>query len=1766
MKVPKLKFKHLVSSFLSIMESGKTVQLSLSMCCFSIFLGLCENLSYYFKLRFFVFSDRKLVFIKNAIFYSNFSNVLYFFESPTFATIIFLFVQVLVYYFILYLFLVTFLRKFRFFKILKTNMITYLNYLFQYFVSLYYWVLFVPILELFSNILDCDWYSYLQKECSSSHLYLSILSIVATIITFIIGFFILWLYRTYMFIEKGLLKKKFTIALAILYTTKMILIVIFPIVKNNMSFVIFLLLHIVGLYSLYDYVRNFPITNSFLSRFYASVLTCYEFLCIIFTVFEYTNFIEEESLFYVIAFVMVLGVKLGLTIYETIYHNQLKSNLENPQFIGYCLEELYRLYHARHSCNKDALFLGGVLKSHISKCKLAKCVLKEEVLNKFDFMDLEAREKLINRFISQTFVIAIKNMRTKNNSNIRNIELNILKFSSFIQKNNASPLKAFYEMQKIFSLSQQKSFYFQSISLNVLQQIREIINLYESKWFKTDSPDDNKELEVQTFFEMFKEKNLLKKLFITLLEKKFLFWDKYKDGFHTYSEVFEILSDFLNEAVNVRNFIERNLIRNKNSQKRIFDLKFKTILECIIFNNVNSAVKNEDELDKLKKKELTLEKNILNCDSFFSGNYTTVQASFLQSHGKILECSKKERLANFFNFSFEEVKSLNEIQSLMPKFIGNCHDKFVNWHLKKDRTLNTKEKKFIPSYGLDKKGFIFPIKIYVGFNFDYRYDIVFHAALLDLHKRNETLLLFDSNGQILGLTKDFFRLFQIEIKENEMEIFESLNIFNFAPNLNSIVKKNNFFEKNSNESLLNLVTQIYFPQNFEEILTIFSLKIKEEKEAKAQSRSYSKSIVSMKSQKTVKTLQSSKSAKKSYDSNKSKSTKFLGKFLKEWNHSIEEKIEIERKFQDKEISNSELLDLLIDKNSCRRHKINFNLKIIRYFYSEDDSLAFCQLTINKMSKDLREISSSAGKNANKFNTFYDPRTDISQQDLFNKISEIEMEPLRKEDEVDSNFLVMPMTNVPMFRNNALETEEKENNRLMTTENDVIHEEEKKISFQKDVETLIVNDRENTKKNEINSSKNYDNTKNNNNKKQTINKTPPPESFINTSEHSNALKEGIFGFNNTSNQRVIDLLEHSSQKSSITNIKKTFTVFSFIHLIQQNVPSCLQNFRISQYFEFLIILGYCIAVYVMSVQYIDNYFNPLNEGALNFAKMYNTYSCTNLVTVEYEYAIYNFTNYQNGFTYDTEFKEIIKESFEVLKELINVERSKPSVFSYQNFFKNVFIEASDFNLPKMDSFLFVEFLDFIVKELYELEQKNFVDMTLEKLEYFSINFMNFLGIYHKISESIGAEFFDSNQTISNALKIIMVVFIVLIAVLRFFECFQIDFLYKRMIRILNIFLRVNQKEAFGEIFLTKDIQRIVADPLDSYVNYNFIDKVLMKRETTFLAFENEENNGGNSPSRRKKAKEKKNTRKKLSFQDLKTYSRLPLFSYIMFFGALVVIYIAMSYYYFITINAKIENLIKITIFFQDIYTLPTSALMINRIILRERVITNQLYNFPDQLQRKQYLLVQLDEYMKLLQDNNELIAIYSLDAVNKINKDNFKYILYGDACEALRMTGLIAENQVLSCQNCLNKAFQKGISSITTEILRMIRDEDEIRVIYTDSAQIASQLQMTYQRLKSNTGVDRVIADFYLNKLLMLFYQDLENFYKDEMISQTNSLKNVILAMTIILAFVFMVQIYFSKKYFDKIYRNISLSLNLIPYEKLLNDEQILFLIKKSWRE
>jgi hypothetical protein len=241
-------------------------------------------------------------------------------------------------------------------------------------------------------------------------------------------------------------------------------------------------------------------------------------------------------------------------------------------------------------------------------------------------------------------------------------------------------------------------------------------------------------------------------------------------------------------------------------------------------------------------------------------------------------------------------------------------------------------------------------------------------------------------------------------------------------------------------------------------------------------------------------------------------------------------------------------------------------------------------------------------------------------------------------------------------------------------------------------------------------------------------------------------------------------------------------------------------------------------------------------------------------------------------------------------------------------------------------------------------------------------------------------------------------------------------------------------------------------------------------------------------------------------------------------------------------------------------------MINRVIVREKVITNVEYNYPDPQSREEELYADLTQYINNLYNVSENIPTYSLNS-GISNSEVLTLVIYGDICEALLLNNLIDDDQKALCDVTLNGAFQKGLLNVITELLNTLNADDPIvqPIPFSDTQARSEQINEIFAAFKTNTAIDRMMTEYFLNKALMIFNTNIEDYYGSIMLAEMDNLKIVVLTTGIVLFLFFAGMLYFAHIYLQSIFWNISLVLNLIPYEKLNNDEQTLFLIKKYWR-
>ena len=1057
-----------------------------------------------------------------------------------------------------------------------------------------------------------------------------------------------------------------------------------------------------------------------------------------------------------------------------------------------------------------------------------------------------------------------------------------------------------------------------------------------------------------------------------------------------------------------------------------------------------------------------------------------------------------------------------------------------------------------------------------------------------LGQASEKIVLFDSSGNFQGTTEQFYRFFfgaNEKVTQNHLMMF---NLYNFIPDLDAIIEKNHMFKDKSVISIINQSSAVFIPEDFTEILDVLNVKIKEENESKSH-----KSLYSAKSDAT-------KKSSNSQNNGSTKNSRFITKFFKTktmQKKSLTDKQTFEKKLQNSQnpLTNYDVLKELVDTTHATKYYINFNIVCHHYKTSKTEDLSLGVLYINKITQ-RKQKAKKDDENENKgdiisldnskieSNKDYPPPSSYKESEgyksgfihiphenevHFNGKNENEVHFNEKNDnevhlnERNKSDVRFTEKTIPEILNtNILPTENDHEDLMLMNQHQQPYTKRQTLSPPKPIENKL-----SFVKNLLVLSSGFQTVSSNQNLSLNDQRLEEIEKKKNSaSESENAVKT-------LSSAHKVRINEVTSHHSSINSIKKTFSIFSVIKMIQKYVPPSLRNFTFCQFLELLIIISYCLLVFLLNVQYIDKYYNPLQNSISSLAKIYNSYAVSSLVTVRYELEKYGYaskTTGENADLYNTIFNLIFTESFKEMKELVESERSKKSEFDYQYLLKTISLNSTSLNAPIVLREYFLDFLNQITEILMKIVSMDFVDLQVSLLEYLPVNYKQFLSTYLEIIAKINSQFYSSNHDIIDTIKSIMIFLMLFTFTLKIFQtCFMLNFTSK-IIKVINIFLRVHQNEAFNELMFSKEILQSLTDPQESYLNIQCTEKLLNRK---VLKLNEEDVNRNSNITRNTQGKKKKSNKviakknvKKFSFHNMKALSNWPLFYYITFTFLLLFAYIFFNYYYASILTDKIDQLIGISMFFENLYTLPTTTVMLNRILVREKIITNAMYSYPQPEEREKQLYLDLQIYIADLYKTSKEIPTYSINT-EILKSQTLHLLIYGDICECLLVNQLIESNQNNLCEATLNGAFTKGILNVITELINTLNADDSICKPISFSDQIArdAQKQGIFDVFKTNAAIDRIMTEYYLNKALMLFNEKIQEYYGNIMLTEMQNLKVVVLTTGIILLFFFAGMLYLAHQYLQRIYGNMTLVLNLIPYDKLNNDEQTLFLIKKFWR-
>lgn len=1686
-----------------------------------ILISVFQISSYLFALELKEIHDTNLMFLLKIFYFSNFSNFLFYFESSVLIYICFYFIMILVHFLVIFPLIPAILSKI--FGVNIKNSIVYIciRKLYQKIFEMFIWILLVPILELSINISNCSHFAYILENRNSLTCNISgFIWFIGAYTCFLSCFFsllILLIKTDNTFLDLKSLRINFSFTLLLAFGFRVIFIIVFPLIHDLGHILIYLILHFSTLFSIYDYLTNFPIRNPSINQKYIGFLCSQESFYICLTVLEFSSILKEYDLLFIILIFMLLFYKMGQKMHKALYLRIIRSDFQIPHYRNYFLEEIIRLFLDIEN-PESITFLAGIMKTHFKNCKINKCNLTKKKIQFFfaSASELE-REEILDNFVQNNYQIVIN--ENSYHSSQSEMELFLLKYTSFLNFFNINPLKSFYEVQKISSIHLSNSFLFNLRKKIILKNSKYTILIKdkEKKLMESSSNKNEvqKNLDINDFLNIMREKNELEKIALMAFQSKIDFWEKYKDGLQSYEEV---INEIRNVALKVRLFhkkLETNISNSPDRFHCLFSYKMLSLVNSIFMNNVKESIKMEEEVQAINNQGAHYEENNLNYQSFFNSNIMSLKVSFLSKKASILEDSKSNSFAKFFGYDQNELKNIISINQLMPDYIAQFHHFFFEWHLKKGNK-KVRKNAHIESYGKKKNGSIFPLRIFVGYGFEYKNDFVLQGLLINLSKENsnEKSLIFNEKGQMQGIDEGLWEFFKSKYEDIKIEELNCLNVFYILPNLVDLIIRNESFNNQTDSLILrNQNDFLLLPSNLKTVLEYLRRNYKE------NNKNHQMSIDSM----------TKKTEKSDNQSNYGPEKKNFSKtFLKSQNKT-KTILEIDSPNLDLEVK--ETLDELINWKQCNKYHVLFDVKVHYYSYGEKSKhkIKLYYLTFKKMI--LNKVK---------------PKTLIKENDF----DEAEV---NESSEIESGFMHMPQENKlklgqmnkikDPLNESPLNSSEKEKHESNNTR-------ELKLAAQ-DHKLLSHNfDNNNVLKLSLNPSPNIF-TSENSKEKDNEEESKYDESFnLKQMKKEKKNDDNLF----PAQKQIV-----SANGSSLSTFEKSDSIFNFIQKIQKLFPNNLTHLIISSFWELLFLLIFCVLVFIIAVNYVTDDYNPLEAAIKDFSKMQNNWCSVTMIATEIELLKKGYLQISNTGERKTIILGMIGKKLIEIKKLSNQQRNLEIKYNYQEVFKNSKIKFTEPQFYKTKERYFVDVVDQTMASLIDImEAERFEDQSLQVLEFFPINFSYISENYERILAEITKEYQNSNQIVTQKYLILMLLFLFLLFLLKLFQLYSVDNFYQLIIKLLNIFLRVSQKNAVREFLFHKEILAKFFDvEKNDYLLTYFPEKILNKKD-----FEISDNfldlNSKMKFSTREK-KKKKSGSKKFSLHNLRALPLFKIKSIVILSLLLGGIYFSFVYLYWNIVNQKISDLIGINVYFYNLYNMPTHAMVLNLLKFRERIIfIPSLEESGEPSQLHQY---RMDVFNKEFQYHLEKLEIYSqkfpeylIDVQSHVNEQLLNDLIFSDSCDTMYFAGLIPRNEMDLCDGLLFGAFENGVISGMNQIIIFMKMQD----LNLNNGSIEN----IYSFIKSPNNLNNLLAEYFYEIVLQTIFKYLTAYYNNLIIQEISNFKIMLVLSTIIVGIMIIFLAIYYKKKFGNLYTDMSFCLNLIPYEKLIDDEQTVFLIKK----
>lgn len=638
--------------------------------------------------------------------------------------------------------------------------------------------------------------------------------------------------------------------------------------------------------------------------------------------------------------------------------------------------------------------------------------------------------------------------------------------------------------------------------------------------------------------------------------------------------------------------------------------------------------------------------------------------------------------------------------------------------------------------------------------------------------------------------------------------------------------------------------------------------------------------------------------------------------------------------------------------------------------------------------------------------------------------------------------------------------------------------------------------------------------------------------------------------------------HSQISSNNSFSNKIISIYQSMAELENLYPRPLKRIAFLNFLQIFLALTFFALIYSLVNQYIIKFYKPFETGLNNFCTLYSSFGNTLLVNIELEYYYKNFTKIDVNAECNKFLGKMLHVSVARLyknKEyFINVE----AALSFQKKIKEIKIlniDSIDFRLTN------VSYLDFIDRTLSKMNEnfdyfdagstKKIEEITYDRIIYLQRNFPYFLSASATYYLSIKEEFMNSNGALYSEITIIVISAVLISIFIKFFEFilwYKYESLLKEIILIINRCSKPEMEKLMD--IINQAITHI--DNSETYFFQNYGSQIIQ--------MSTKEDSNTVSPA--KKGKNKKsngNKNKKNSSYFLQYLFVLSIFGFSLF-------YFLFFFLKWTSNNDHLGTLIRLDSDFENLNVYSTSAIVLLNLAIRENLIDNPNYEVSKEIYqtktgRLNFFKSSLSKRLLIL-GNLTSFSLFPafLEAKEKLKNPWFDKILRANLCEVLVETLEFEENSFehRKCEKLLNGALLNGLANAENELIKSLK-LDEIVILQSKNNQNISAIREKMQNaLYQESFHDYVFANYYLGLIQALFYKELGDYYRsqlDDLILEFDHELLIFISFLTLILFSFMIFVLIT---LGNRFKCLATLISMIPYERLVNDEQMGFLIKK----